>query len=531
MQSVAGPRRLCRRRTGSMVAHRCGGQASILVVIVAAILVIAALMVYNAGRLVVTRIHLQNAADSAAYSGAVELARAYNFSSYSNRAMVANQVAIAQVVGLASWARYYCLIYTDASCGNFNTNGTAEEIQAALEVGDEAGGEPGETVMSVYQGISSGIFDGINSAAGPLVSVLNGIEIALGTASQAYYAGAIADLGLSAVNSGGLMQQVLTATDPNAQIATAALGNANALGGVAQGLTAVNLVQIGKFVRVPFINPYEPNNYSTNNNADPNNRFHNVVMASRDAFSKGRSSNEIAPFTSLIWSAGTCLGDGFGGIIINSTGYSGSTTLSTDNKTWTTGTGGDTSAFLGTGICVIEVPTPVGPIPVPIPLIIPISPATGFANVTAGTSDQYTLSGSFYSGLQNYIDVTDLKSADYDAPTLSIFAAREAGTIATTQQLNAGTSGTQARQMPIATGTFALADSEASGVMLVGASAQVYFIRPSYSDETTLASPPAYQTLGGATLYASLFSPYWEAHLVPTPPLVKAAVMGAEAVF
>lgn len=520
-----------RSRRRAVARRRMGGQASILVVIVAAILVIAALMVYNAGRLVVTRIHLQNAADSAAYSGAVELARAYNFSSYANRAMVANQVAIAQAVGLASWARYYCLIYTDASCGKFNTNGTAEEIQAALEVGDEAGGEPGETVMSAYQTISSGIFDGINTAAGPLVSVLNGIEIALGNASQAYYAGAIADLGLSAVNSGGVMQRVLTATDPNAQIATAALGNANALGGVAQGLTAVSLVQIGKFVRVPFIQPYEPNNYSTNNNADPNNRFHNVVMASRDAFSKGRSSNEIAPFTSLIWSAGTCLGDGFGGIIINSTGYSGSTTLSTDNKTWTTGTGGDTSAFLGTGICVIEVPTPVGPIPVPIPLIIPISPATGFANVTAGTSDQYTLSGSFYSGLQNYIDVTDLKAADYDAPTLSIFAAREAGTIATTQQLNAGTSGTQARQMPIATGSFALSDSEGSGVMLVGASAQVYFIRPSYSDETTLASPPAYQTLGGATLYASLFSPYWEAHLVPTPPLVKAAVMGAEAVF
>ena len=49
------------------------------------------------------KIKLQNTADAAAYSAAVLQARDYNFSAYTNRAMVANQVSAAQVVALKSW--------------------------------------------------------------------------------------------------------------------------------------------------------------------------------------------------------------------------------------------------------------------------------------------------------------------------------------------------------------------------------------------------------------------------------------------
>jgi hypothetical protein len=49
------------------------------------------------------RIKLQNTADAAAYSAAVLQARDYNFSAYTNRAMIANQVTAAQVVALKSW--------------------------------------------------------------------------------------------------------------------------------------------------------------------------------------------------------------------------------------------------------------------------------------------------------------------------------------------------------------------------------------------------------------------------------------------
>lgn len=47
-----------------------------------------------------------NAADAAAYSGAVWQARTLNFQAYMNRAMIVNEVTIAQSVSLRSWINY-----------------------------------------------------------------------------------------------------------------------------------------------------------------------------------------------------------------------------------------------------------------------------------------------------------------------------------------------------------------------------------------------------------------------------------------
>lgn len=62
-----------------------------------ALFVIAALMVFfvfNSGRTVNEKINLVNAADAAAYSGAEITARQLNFMAYTNRAMIANEVAV-----------------------------------------------------------------------------------------------------------------------------------------------------------------------------------------------------------------------------------------------------------------------------------------------------------------------------------------------------------------------------------------------------------------------------------------------------
>jgi len=45
---------------------------------------------------------LQNAADAAAFGASTLEARSLNFAAYTNRAMVANEVAIGQLVGLLS---------------------------------------------------------------------------------------------------------------------------------------------------------------------------------------------------------------------------------------------------------------------------------------------------------------------------------------------------------------------------------------------------------------------------------------------
>ncbi|CAN5351144.1 hypothetical protein BH09PSE6_BH09PSE6_28370 [soil metagenome] len=64
------------------------------------------LLMVNSGQLVKEKLRVTSAADAAAWSAGVVQARALNFTAYANRAIVANQVAIAQAVSLASWVGY-----------------------------------------------------------------------------------------------------------------------------------------------------------------------------------------------------------------------------------------------------------------------------------------------------------------------------------------------------------------------------------------------------------------------------------------
>ncbi len=74
-----------------------------------AFLMMAALggiVLFNTGQLASEKSQVSNAADAATYSGLIWQARALNFQAYTNRAMVANQVSIAQMVSLSSWTNY-----------------------------------------------------------------------------------------------------------------------------------------------------------------------------------------------------------------------------------------------------------------------------------------------------------------------------------------------------------------------------------------------------------------------------------------
>jgi len=66
----------------------------------------ALLVVFNVGQTTNAKMRAMNAADAAAYSGALWEARTLNLQAYLNRAMVANEVAIAQSVSLGSWIDY-----------------------------------------------------------------------------------------------------------------------------------------------------------------------------------------------------------------------------------------------------------------------------------------------------------------------------------------------------------------------------------------------------------------------------------------
>lgn len=82
------------------------GQALVIFMGFAAAMVALFLVAFNSGQVTNSKLRAMNAADAAAYSGAVWQARTLNFEAYMNRAMVVNEVTIAQSVSLRSWTSY-----------------------------------------------------------------------------------------------------------------------------------------------------------------------------------------------------------------------------------------------------------------------------------------------------------------------------------------------------------------------------------------------------------------------------------------
>jgi hypothetical protein len=101
--STGGRARRCERQSGPRSQR---GQALVygLFLLVGGLAAFA--LMFNAGQLTAEKTKLVNTADAVAYSGGVMQARALNFTAYTNRALVANEVLIAQTVSLQSWARF-----------------------------------------------------------------------------------------------------------------------------------------------------------------------------------------------------------------------------------------------------------------------------------------------------------------------------------------------------------------------------------------------------------------------------------------
>ena len=90
-----------------MSSIRQCGQAMVMTLLFGVVIVVAALALYRSGQLTSDKMALQNATDGMAYSASIIEARDLNFASYMNRAVIANEVAIGQAVGLASWAFHF----------------------------------------------------------------------------------------------------------------------------------------------------------------------------------------------------------------------------------------------------------------------------------------------------------------------------------------------------------------------------------------------------------------------------------------
>ncbi|HVL54907.1 MAG TPA: pilus assembly protein TadG-related protein [Burkholderiaceae bacterium] len=89
--------------------RRRGQQGQVLVLAFALLLIAALLMItmFSAGQVVIAKQRLVGATDAAALSAATWRARVLNYHAYANRAIVANEVAIAQAVTLSAWSKYF----------------------------------------------------------------------------------------------------------------------------------------------------------------------------------------------------------------------------------------------------------------------------------------------------------------------------------------------------------------------------------------------------------------------------------------
>ncbi|WP_153102291.1 pilus assembly protein TadG-related protein [Paraburkholderia hayleyella] len=90
-------------RKGRARVAGASGQALVPALIFLLVGGLSIYVAFNSFQMTSAKIKLQNTADAAAYSAALLQARDYNFSAYTNRAMIANQVTAAQIVGLKSW--------------------------------------------------------------------------------------------------------------------------------------------------------------------------------------------------------------------------------------------------------------------------------------------------------------------------------------------------------------------------------------------------------------------------------------------
>lgn len=90
-------------RSGFSSPGRQKAQAMVVVLLFLTAMMLSLLVLFNTGQAARDKMEVQNAADAVAYSAAVLEARHLNFTAYTNRAMIANEVAIAQSIGMTTW--------------------------------------------------------------------------------------------------------------------------------------------------------------------------------------------------------------------------------------------------------------------------------------------------------------------------------------------------------------------------------------------------------------------------------------------
>ncbi|MDX1589772.1 MAG: Tad domain-containing protein [Oleiphilaceae bacterium] len=165
--------KVSKRRKKSCVLKYQKGHVAVYSLAMLIIMILAVGYIFNAGQVANEKIRLQNTVDAVAYSVAAVEAKDLNFKAYTNRAMVANQVAIAQAVSLVSWARF--------------TKRYMDNVSKAVSWIPYAG--------AIFAAVGSGIksvMNALEAALSMITDMLNIIEGALSSSQKVFHYGTLA---------------------------------------------------------------------------------------------------------------------------------------------------------------------------------------------------------------------------------------------------------------------------------------------------------------------------------------------------
>ena len=230
-----------RDQVGVGMRSRQRGQSLPLTIALTLVVTLAGLVLFNTGQITSEKARVTNAADAAVYSGLVWQARALNFQAYTNRAMVANQVSIAQMVSLSSWSEMHRI-------GSRNLEMVAGWIPMVGQI------------ISAYRQTASyvdSIVQAIVQNAVPVLDQLNGL---LSEAQQNMYVSTF-------LATPAVVKKVVERNDPGYEVTSS----------FSVGSLADNARRWGGFVE-----RYEADRQG------PINRKANLIRQSRDYFTKRR---------------------------------------------------------------------------------------------------------------------------------------------------------------------------------------------------------------------------------------------------
>lgn len=498
------------RRGGHTSQH---GQALILTLLFAGATGVITLLLYNSGMLANTKSRLQNAADAAAYSAAVMLARDHNFSAYTNRAMVANQVAVAQLVSLKSYL-------DDAK----NTHGRLSGVPLAAEALIPVSKSPWNIGKKVPMGAAQ---SGYAAIAGGAVKSLDLLINAFDTSQELHHQA-------TALNVLVVADEVAKKNDPKSGVTTGVFQVGN------------SLVQLAKW-DTAYTKRYRANDASTQ--AD---RFADVVVSadSTDGFVRNRTSVPVPSWSSVPYPWFCPIGipkkTAFGFV------HGGGTILSSNKRRWLA-----LDATMGGGFFQCYYITPWGTVTVTVPLI----DLGGSGGAVAGAGGDYNENMGYHSnpfwtklyggalidpataipgwiryklkgpgasldgggGLQkNYRDMAALNTKPANQS-----AELNGGAVPLTIEVeHKGADIRTAAKVIPNPGEIALADGLKGNTMRALASAHPYFYRA--NSDASMFTKAGWKRADGKTEMANLFNPYWQARLVDRTEAERLMSVGAQ---